>query len=96
VIIGSVIGIAGGIFMSRQLTKPLAQLADTARQFGTRDFSTRSAITGTQEVREVALAFNQMADALQESETLRNNLIADTAHELRTPLSVMKGNLECA
>lgn len=93
VIIGSIIGIAGGIFMSRQLTKPLAQLADTARQFGTRDFSTRSAITGTQEVREVALAFNQMADAIQESETLRNNLIADTAHELRTPLSVMKGNL---
>lgn len=92
-IIGSIVGIGGGIFMSRQLTKPLAQLASTARQFGARDFSTRSAITGTQEVREVALAFNQMADAIQESETLRNNLIADTAHELRTPLSVMKGNL---
>lgn len=93
VIIGSLLGITGGIFMSRQLTKPLAQLAHTARQFGERDFSTRSSIAGTQEVREVAVAFNHMADAIQESETLRNNLIADTAHELRTPLSVMKGNL---
>lgn len=93
VIVGAILGITGGIFMSRQLTKPLAQLAQTAQQFGNRDFSSRSKITGTQEVRDVAQAFNNMADAIQESETLRNNLIADTAHELRTPLSVMKGNL---
>lgn len=93
IILGTVLGIGGGIVMSRQLTKPLSQLADSARQFGGRDFSTRIKVEGTEEVREVATAFNEMASALQESENLRNNLIADVAHELRTPMTVMIGNL---
>jgi signal transduction histidine kinase len=48
---------------------------------------------GTDEVAAVALAFNEMADQLQAAETLRRNLMADVAHELRTPLSVLQGNL---
>jgi signal transduction histidine kinase len=42
---------------------------------------------------EVAKAFNTMAARLEEAETLRRNLVADVAHELRTPLSVLQGNL---
>jgi signal transduction histidine kinase len=44
-------------------------------------------------VKEVAQAFNEMAAALEGAETLRRNLLADVAHELRTPLSVLQGNL---
>src|SRR5205807_6738479 len=47
----------------------------------------------TAEVSAVARAFNDMADALQDAETLRRNLMADVAHELRTPLTVLQGNL---
>nr|MBA3869094.1 HAMP domain-containing histidine kinase [Anaerolineae bacterium] len=50
-------------------------------------------VQGADEVAEVAMAFNSMADALQRGEMLRRNLMADIAHELRTPLTVMQGNL---
>jgi len=50
-------------------------------------------VTGSDEVREVAQAFNEMAAALEQAESLRRNLVADVAHELRTPLSVLQGNL---
>lgn len=93
-IIGVVMGILGGILMSRRLSAPLSQLADVARKFGGRDFNQRLTLHGgSVELHEVANAFNDMAGALQQSEQLRNNMIADTAHELRTPLSVMESNL---
>jgi len=48
---------------------------------------------GTAEVIEVGHAFNEMAVSLEKAEELRRNLVADVAHELRTPLSVLQGNL---
>lgn len=94
-VVGVVMGILGGVWMSRRLSAPLSQLADVAHQFASRDFSGRVTLkkSGSQEIYEVATAFNDMADALQKSEQLRNNLIADVAHELRTPLTVMSSNL---
>ena len=46
------------------------------------------------EIGQLALTFNQMADSLAKHEELRRSLIADVAHELRTPLTVIQGNLE--
>lgn len=92
-VIGGILGIIASILMSRRLAAPLSELATTARQFGGRKFDLRADVKGTEEVRDVARAFNQMANNLQESEQLRNNLIADVAHELRTPLTVMESNL---
>ena len=48
---------------------------------------------GSQEIVQVARAFNEMTASLTEAEELRENLMADIAHELRTPLSVVQGNL---
>ncbi|MCC6973996.1 MAG: HAMP domain-containing protein [Anaerolineae bacterium] len=92
---GSAVGILGGILMSRRLSAPLSQLAEVARHLGSKDFSHRAELHGTEEMRDLARAFNEMADALQKSEQLRSNLIADVAHELRTPLTVMESSL-CA
>jgi two-component system OmpR family sensor kinase/two-component system sensor histidine kinase BaeS len=50
-------------------------------------------VQGAQEIAEVAAAFNAMADDLQKQESLRRSMIADIAHELNTPLTVMQGNL---
>lgn len=89
-------GILGAIFSvaaSRMLTAPLTQLANAARSIGAGNFDERLESHGSDEVAEVALAFNEMATQLQEAESLRRNLVADVAHELRTPLSVIQGNL---
>jgi len=92
-IFGGALGIAFGVVASRSLTAPLSRLAEAARRIGRRDFSRQVEVAGSDEVQEVARAFNEMVSALEEAETLRRNLVADVAHELRTPLSVLQGNL---
>jgi len=92
VVIGILI-IVLGILLSRSLTAPLNQLAVAANRFAARDWDQRVPVRGAREIVEVSTAFNQMADELQQQETLRRNLMADIAHELRTPLAVMQGNL---
>jgi len=82
-----------GIAMSRSLTAPLNNLAIGAKALGNRNLSQRVLEIGTDEMQAVARSFNEMADQLEEAETLRRNLLADVAHELRTPLSVLQGNL---
>ncbi|MEO1646011.1 MAG: HAMP domain-containing protein, partial [Chloroflexota bacterium] len=85
--VGTILGLATAILMSRWLVAPLSRLAKTVRRAGGRDFSLRVKPEGSVEIQDVAHAFNEMSSQLQESEQLRNNLIADVAHELRTPLT---------
>lgn len=88
-----VFSILFGIIVSRTQTRPLAHLAATAHAFRERHMDQRAVVTGSVEVVEVAQAFNAMADRLQQSEQLRQNLVADVAHELRTPLTVLQSQL---
>ena len=90
---GGLGGIVYGVAMSRTLTAPLNGLTEAARAIGARNLSRRVEEKGTDEMIAVARAFNEMADGLEQSEQLRRNLLADVAHELRTPLSVLQGNL---
>lgn len=89
----SFVGILVGTISSWGLAAPLQNLAVAARAVGSQDLSQRIEIRGTSEVREVAMAFNAMAEALEEADIQRNNMLADIAHELRTPLTVLQGNL---
>ena len=88
------LGILLGLIIARHLSEPLSRLAQAARALSQGDLSQRVPVSGSDEVAEVMTAFNDMAAALQRSETLRQNMIADIAHELRTPLSVIQGNLQ--
>jgi signal transduction histidine kinase len=81
-------------FLSGRISSPVATLASAARQLGRGDLSLRIQFRGKGEVKELAQAFNSMADDLEHAEQLRRNLIADVAHELRTPLSNIQGYLE--
>lgn len=90
---GAVGGLLGLVF-SRNLTAPLQRLAGAARAVASRDFSRRVEVEGSAEVAEVARAFNEMTAALEQSDRHRQNMVADVAHELRTPLSVVQGNLQ--
>lgn len=89
----SMVGILVGVVSSRGLAAPLNNLAKAARAVGSQDLTQRIELKGTSEIREVAVAFNSMAAALEEAESIRNNMLADIAHELRTPLTVIQGNL---
>lgn len=94
--IAAILGMGGvlfGVIISRWLSRPLNDLAAAARAIGARNLSRRVKPEGSDEIVAVALAFNEMAESLQQAELLRRNLLADVAHELRTPLSVLQGNL---
>ncbi|MBC8099012.1 MAG: HAMP domain-containing histidine kinase [Armatimonadetes bacterium] len=93
-ILVGIVGVVAGVLVSRSLTGPLNELERVARAFGAGDRQRRARLAGGQEVREVARAFNEMADSLDHADTLRRNLVADVAHELRTPLTVLQANLQ--
>jgi signal transduction histidine kinase len=82
------------LVLSRRISAPIRVLTSTARNLGKGDFSQRVPSKGKGEIAELSQAFNSMADDIERNEKLRQNLIADTAHELRTPLSNLRGYLE--
>jgi signal transduction histidine kinase len=81
-------------FLSRRILAPVKALISATRQFGKGDFSRRVAHEDKGELGELASSFNSMADDLEHTQRLRRNMVADVAHELRTPLSNLKGYLE--
>ncbi len=87
------VGLAIGVLLSRNLTAPLGRLAAAARGVAAGHLDQRVQVEGSAEIVEVGQAFNDMTSALQASERQRQNMVADVAHELRTPLSVIQGNL---
>jgi two-component system sensor histidine kinase BaeS len=93
VVIGG-IALLMSILFSRRLTRPVKELAVAASAISRGDLRKRVAVSRRDEVGELAENFNFMAKALETQEALRRKLIGDVAHELRTPLSVMRGELE--
>ncbi len=91
--VGGALAISVGVIASRWLTAPLSQLAQTATALRAGDRQRRAEVIGTDEVRVLAQEFNTMIDAQQAGEKQRQQLVGDIAHELRTPLSVLQGNL---
>ncbi|MFC1901110.1 sensor histidine kinase [Chloroflexota bacterium] len=81
-------------FLSRSILAPVKSLTTAVRQLGHGDLSQRVTLKDKGELGELAYAFNSMASDLEKVEELRRNMIADAAHELRTPLSNIKGYLE--
>lgn len=78
----------------RRTVRPMADLMDAAERVANGDYGARVRERGPGEMRRLAGAFNRMAERLEAGEAQRRNLLADVAHELRTPLSVIRGNAE--
>jgi len=87
------IGILLSIWMSRSVTRPFSNLAETAHAISNYDLSHRIQTNGSKEFQNLARSINNMAEKLEQAEVSRRNLMADVAHELRTPLAVLDGNL---
>ncbi|RRR77694.1 MAG: HAMP domain-containing protein [Candidatus Viridilinea halotolerans] len=80
---------------SGRISRPLRQLDGAARALAAGNLQTRVASSMVvREVADLAESFNRMAEALAQADQQRRQLTADVAHELRTPLSVIKGRLE--
>jgi signal transduction histidine kinase len=92
--IALIIAILLAFLISRRVLAPVKALSQAARSYGKGDFSRRVDDKGEGELAELSHSFNSMADNLQRTQTLRRNMVADIAHELRTPLSNLKGYLE--
>jgi len=95
---GGLIGVAIALIitflLSRRVLAPVKALTSAARQMGRGDFSQRVQVKDKGEVGELANTFNSMATDLERAEQLQRNMVADIAHELRTPLSNLRGYLE--
>lgn len=87
------VGIGGGVVIGRVVSAPITDLVKAADKIGRGDLRARVLPHGSQEMIDLADRFNKMAEELQRAEMLKNNLMADVAHELRTPLAVLEGNL---
>lgn len=81
-------------FFSTRLSRPLRQLTMAAEKIASGDFSQKVTGDSKNEIGVLSTAFNKMAINLEKNEHLRRSLVADVAHELRTPLSILRGNLE--
>jgi len=82
------------LIFSRSILSPIDELTSIARKMEHGDLSQRVKVKSKGEVGDLAQAFNAMADGLQQVEQLRRNMVTDVAHELRTPLSNLRGYLE--
>jgi signal transduction histidine kinase len=78
----------------RRTAQPLGDVMEAADRVSAGQYDVRVRERGSPEVRRLARSFNSMTQRLGASEELRRNLLADVAHELRTPLSIIQGNAE--
>jgi two-component system sensor histidine kinase BaeS len=86
------VAIASGAM--RRMTRPMDTLIDAAGRIESGDYSAQVPERGSPELRSVARAFNSMSSRLKANDEQRRTFLADVTHELRTPLSVIRGQVE--
>ncbi|MDR7402684.1 MAG: ATP-binding protein [Armatimonadota bacterium] len=88
------LAVVAGVILARRLSRPLRDLHDAVVAVAAGHLDRELRLHGGGELEAVAAAFNRMARRLRESERQRRELLAAIAHELRTPLAIIEGNLE--
>ena len=82
------------VIFSKRLTTPIEELTRAVTDISEGDLSSRVAASGSDEIARLSGAFNSMAHALELQESLRKKMTSNIAHELRTPVSAIRGELE--
>jgi two-component system sensor histidine kinase BaeS len=89
--LAALLALVTGLGVSRRITRPVNRLISVTRAMAGGDRSARAGeIKGAGELRELAAAFDQMADTLDYEDKIRRDLVASVTHELRTPVAVLQ------
>ncbi len=93
--LAALLALLTGLAVARRITRPVERLIDVTRAMGQGDRAVRvGPISAPGEIGELATAFDLMANTLDRQEQLRRDLVADVAHELRTPIAVLQAGHE--
>jgi len=84
---GTFTAIILGLLLARSLTKPIANISQTARNFAKGNYDSRTTAIGNDEIGGLGRTFNTMAESLTKIEQNRRNFLANVSHELRTPVT---------
>lgn len=82
------------LVMTHHMVRPLREMAAATRCFAQGDFSPKIRVRGHDEVAELAMALNAMAESLAESEQVSRGFIANVSHDLRTPMTTIAGFID--
>lgn len=89
-----ILSVALSFLLMRRVLGPLTQMTSITRKIASGDYSGKLPVTTQDEIGQLAVAFNRMAESLRHIEQLRKTMMINAAHELRTPLTNIKGYLE--
>lgn len=96
--IGGVLILGVLIFLAvrflRRTAEPIGEVMEAAERVAGGDYTTRVEPRGSRAIRQLAVSFNAMTTRLSANDEQRRRLLADVTHELRTPLSIIRGNVE--
>ena len=81
-------------YITGRITRPITEMNNTVQRFTKGDFEARLDIKSSDEVGQLAMSFNNMADELNTLEQARKTFVANVSHEMRSPLTSMRGFLE--
>ena len=78
----------------KRLTRPLLEMREALNQFSAGNFEKRVRISGNDEISELCISFNTMADALEQMESSRRGFMANISHDLKTPMTTISGFID--
>ncbi len=93
-LIAAAVALLLGLFLTRQILKPIRALTTGASRIASGDLKYRATVKSKDEIGTLAQSFNAMASSLERGEESRRQLNADIAHELRTPLTIIEGTVD--
>ena len=93
---GMAVALAAGVgwFVSRRISRPLLSLAGTTARMADGELTARAEVVSQDEFGSLAQSFNEMADRVEETVVTLRRFVTDAAHELHTPLTALRTNLE--
>ena len=81
-------------FITEKIVAPIKQMTYATRNFAKGKFDVKTPVVGEDEIAELAVAFNSMADALANYEYMRSSFLANVSHDLRTPMTSIAGFID--